>query len=178
VVFVNIIFKGKNIDVTPALKEYAEKKIGHLERFMEIEKAHVTLIVEKGRQKAEVTMMVRGYILRGEDKAQDMYAAIDSVSDKLEKQLVKYKEKLQRKTKKDKEKIADLNVTSLKEPEDELVKTKRFQMKPMAVDEAIMQMNMIGHSFFVFANCEKGEEINVVYLRNDGKYGLIIPERF
>lgn len=173
----NIIFKGKNIDVTPTLKEYAEKKLGRLERFMEVEQTHVTLIVEKGRQKVEVTMMVRGYILRGEVSAQDMYAAIDSVSDKLEKQLVKYKEKLQRKTKKDKEKLADLPISQA-QSEDELVKTKHFQMKPMAVDEAIMQMNLIGHNFFVFANCENGEEINVVYLRNDGKYGLIIPERF
>lgn len=174
----NIIFKGKNIEVTPALKEHAEKKLGRLDRFMEVDKANVTLIVEKGRQKAEVTMMIRGYILRGEDSAQDLYAAIDSVGDKLEKQLVKYKEKLQRKTKKDKEKLVDLPVSQGVETQDELVRTKRFAVKPMTVDEAIMQMNMIGHSFFVFANCESGEEVNVVYLRKDGKYGLIIPERF
>ncbi len=174
----NIIFKGKNIEVTPALKEHAEKKLGRLDRFMEVDKANVTMIVEKGRQKVEVTMMIRGYILRGEDSAQDLYAAIDSVGDKLEKQLVKYKEKLQRKTKKDKEKLTDLPLSQSGETQDELVRTKRFSMKPMTVDEAIMQMNMIGHSFFVFANCENGEEINVVYLRNDGKYGLIIPEIF
>lgn len=174
----NIIFKGKNIEVTPALKEHAEKKLGRLDRFMEVDKANVTLIVEKGRQKVEVTMMIRGYILRGEDSAQDLYAAIDSVGDKLEKQLVKYKEKLQRKTKKDKEKLVDLPVSQGVETQDELVRTKRFAVKPMTVDEAIMQMNMIGHSFFVFANCESGEEVNVVYLRKDGKYGLIIPERF
>lgn len=173
-----IIFKGKNIEVTPALKEHAEKKLGRLDRFMEVDKANVTMIVEKGHQKVEVTMMVRGYILHGEDSAQDLYAAIDSVGDKLEKQLVKYKEKLQRKTKKDKEKLTDLPISQGVEVEDELVRTKRFSMKPMAVDEAIMQMNMIGHSFFVFANCENGDEINVVYLRNDGKYGLIIPEVF
>lgn len=173
----NIIFKGKNIEVTPALKEHADKKLGRLNRIMEVDKTTVTMIIEKGRQKAEVSMMVKGYILRGEDSAQDMYAAIDSVVDKLEKQLVKYKEKLQRKTKKDKEKLAIMPTDLAKEAEDELVRTKRFLVKPMTVDEAIMQMNMVGHSFFVFANSENGEEINVVYVRNDGKYALIIPEK-
>lgn len=173
----NIIFKGKNIEVTPALKEHAEKKLGRLNRIMDVDTITVTMIIEKGRQKAEVSMMVKGYILRGEDSAQDMYAAIDSVVDKLEKQLVKYKEKLQRKTKKDKEKLATMPVEIGEEGPDELVRTKRFFIKPMTVDEAIMQMNMIGHSFFVFANSENREEINVVYVRNDGKYGLIIPEK-
>ena len=173
----NINFKGKNIEVTPALKEHAEKKLGRLNRIMDVDTITVTMIIEKGRQKAEVSMMVKGYILRGEDSAQDMYAAIDSVVDKLEKQLVKYKEKLQRKTKKDKEKLATMPVEIGEEGQDELVRTKRFFIKPMTVDEAIMQMNMIGHSFFVFANSENHEEINVVYVRNDGKYGLIIPEK-
>ncbi len=173
----NINYKGKNIEVTPALKDHAEKKLGRLERIMEIDKATVTLIVERGRQKVEVSMLVKGYLLRGEDHGQDVYAAIDTVVDKLEKQLVKYKEKLQRKTKKDKEKLAAAAAEAYAEPADELVRTKHFQIKPMSVEEAIMQMNMIGHSFFVFSNSENNEEINVVYVRNDGKYGLIIPEK-
>ena len=174
-----INYKGKNIEVTPALKEHAEKKIGRLGRIMDIDKVTVTLIAEGNREKAEVSMMIKGYLLRGEDSGQDVFAAIDTVVDKLEKQLVKYKEKLQRKTKKDKGKIAEAAVEEVAyaEPEDELVRTKRFPVKPMTVDEAIMQMNMIGHSFFVFSNSEKEEEINVVYVRNDGKYGLIVPEK-
>lgn len=174
-----INFKGKNIEVTPALKEHAEKKIGRLSRIMDIDKVTVTLIAEGNREKAEVSMMIKGYLLRGEDSGQDVFAAIDTVVDKLEKQLVKYKEKLQRKTKKDKGKIAEAAVEEVAyvEPDDEVVRTKRFQVKPMTVDEAIMQMNMIGHSFFVFSNSENEEEINVVYVRNDGKYGLIVPEK-
>ncbi|MBR7164794.1 MAG: ribosome-associated translation inhibitor RaiA [Clostridia bacterium] len=174
-----INYKGKNIEVTPALKEHAEKKIGRLNRIMDIDKVTVTLIAEGNREKAEVSMMIKGYLLRGEDSGQDVFAAIDTVVDKLEKQLVKYKEKLQRKTKKDKGKIAEAAVEEVAyaELEDELVRTKRFPVKPMTVDEAIMQMNMIGHSFFVFSNSENEEEINVVYVRNDGKYGLIVPEK-
>ena len=174
----NINYKGKNIEVTPALKEHAEKKIGRLTRIMDIDKVTVTVIAEGNREKAEVSMMIKGYLLRGEDSAQDIFAAIDTVVDKLEKQLVKYKEKLQRKTKKDKGRLAEAVGDEMPaEPEDELVRTKHFAVKPMTVDEAIMQMNMIGHSFFVFANSENEEAINVVYVRNDGKYGLIVPEK-
>lgn len=172
-----INYKGKNIEVTPALKDHAEKKIGRLNRIMEIDKVTVTMIAEGNREKAEVSMMIKGYLLRGEDSAQDIFAAIDTVVDKLEKQLVKYKEKLQRKTKKDKSKLADVVAAEPAEVEDELVRTKHFTVKPMTVDEAIMQMNMVGHSFFVFANSENDEGINVVYVRNDGKYGLIVPEK-
>lgn len=174
-----INYKGKNIEVTPALKEHAEKKIGRLNRIMDIDKVTVTLIAEGNREKAEVSMMIKGYLLRGEDSGQDVFAAIDTVVDKLEKQLVKYKEKLQRKTKKDKAKIAEAAMAepAFVESEDELVRTKHFQVKPMTVDEAIMQMNMVGHSFFVFSNSENNEEINVVYVRYDGKYGLIVPEK-
>lgn len=174
-----INYKGKNIEVTPALKEHAEKKIGRLNRIMDIDKVTVTLIAEGNREKAEVSMMIKGYLLRGEDSGQDVFAAIDTVVDKLEKQLVKYKEKLQRKTKRDKAKIAEAAMAepAIVESEDELVRTKHFQVKPMTVDEAIMQMNMVGHSFFVFSNSENNEEINVVYVRYDGKYGLIVPEK-
>ncbi|MBQ1252307.1 MAG: ribosome-associated translation inhibitor RaiA [Firmicutes bacterium] len=173
-----INYRGKNIEVTPALKEHAEKKLGRLNRIMEIDNVTVTVIAEGNREKAEVSMMIKGYLLRGEDSGQDVFAAIDTVVDKLEKQLVKYKEKIQRKTKKDKGKVADVVVAeTYVEPEDEVVREKHFQVKPMTTDEAIMQMNMIGHSFFVFSNSEKEEEINVVYVRNDGKYGLIVPEK-
>ncbi len=172
----NINYKGKNIEVTPALKEHAEKKLSRLNRIMDVDKATVTLVDRKSKQKAEVTMTVKGYLLRAEVYAQDSFAAIDIVVDKLEKQLVRYKEKLQRKTKKDREKLADVVMMAPEEVTDELVRTKHFNVKPMTVDEAIMQMNMLGHSFFVFANSENNGDINVVYVRNDEKYGLIVPE--
>ncbi len=167
----NITYKGKNIDVTPALKEHAEKKLGRLERIMDIDSATVTMVVERNKQKAEVNMMIHGYILRGEVVSDDMYGSLDLVTDKMEKQLVKYKEKLQRKNKKQKLAYMDLS-----EPvEDELVRVKHFTLKPMTTEEAIMQMNMLGHTFFVFANCET-ESVNVVYCRKDGKYGVLEPE--
>lgn len=166
-----ITYKGKNIDVTPALKEHAEKKLSRLERIMDIDSATVTMVVEKNNQRAEVNMAIHGFILRGEVVSDDMYGSLDLVADKMEKQLVKYKEKLQRKNKKEKLAYMELN-----EPEeDELVRTKRFTLKPMTTEEAIMQMNMLGHTFFVFANCET-ESVNVVYCRKDGKYGVLEPE--
>ena len=174
----NIIYKGKNTDVTPALKDHCEKKLSHLAKIMEPDKVTVTLSKAHRLDKAEILVTVKGYLLRGEDHADDMYSAIDSVAEKLEKQLVRYKEKLQRKTKKDKKNLADVPAEVIPpEDKDELVRTKHFQVKPMDTEEAIMQMNMLGHNFFVFANSEQDEEINVIYLRNDGKYGLIIPEK-
>ena len=174
----NIIYKGKNIDVSPALKERSEKKLKHIAKIMEPDQATVTLTRAHRKDKAEILVTVKGYLLRGEHSADDMYSAIDSAADKLEKQVVRYKEKLQRKTKKDKLPISDVPVEAIPaEDKDELVRTKHFQVKPMDPEEAIMQMNMLGHSFFVFANSEQDEEINVIYLRNDGKYGLIIPEK-
>lgn len=167
-----ITYKGKNTEVTPALKEHTEKKLGRLDRIMPIDDAMVTMVVERSVQKAEVNMMLHGYILRGEVISDDMYSAIDLVTDKMEKQLVKYKEKLQRKNKK--QKIAYMEMEKV-EKEDELVRTKNFVLKPMTVEEAIMQMNMLGHNFFMFANSET-ESVCVVYSRRDGKYGLLQPE--
>ncbi len=168
----NITYKGRNIDVTPALKEHAEKKLGRLERIMDVDSATVTMVVEKNNQRAEVNMMIHGYILRGEVVSDDMYGSLDLVADKMEKQLVKYKEKLQRKNKKQKLAYMDLSEPVV---EDELVRTKRFTLKPMTTEEAIMQMNMLGHTFFVYANAET-EAVNVVYCRKDGKYGVLEPE--
>ncbi|MEE0777371.1 MAG: ribosome-associated translation inhibitor RaiA [Bacillota bacterium] len=172
-----ITYKGKNTEVTPALKEHAEKKLGRLERIMEVNDVTVSMIVERNRHKAEVNMVVNGYILRGEVVSDDMYSAIDLVTDKMEKQLVKYKEKLQRINKKQKVAMAvaqdDFAESDL--VENLVVRTKRFPVKPMTVEEAVMQMDMLGHNFFVFTNSET-EAVNVVYCRNDGKYGLLEPE--
>ena len=171
----NINVRGKNVQVTPALKDHVEKRIGKLGRFFDTEQeAQVTLTVEKDRHKIEVTMPLNGYLLRGEEETGDMYASIDSVVDKLEKQVEKYKTRVSRKIR-DVGNIKEMPpLTEAIEEEPQLVRTKKFAFKPMPVEEAILQMNLVGHSFFVFSNAET-EEVNVVYKRKDGNYGLIEP---
>ncbi|HHW92865.1 MAG TPA: ribosome-associated translation inhibitor RaiA [Firmicutes bacterium] len=171
-----IVVKGKNIAVTPALRRYVEKKLSKLERYFEnITEATATLSVEKERHIVEVTVPLNGgMLLRGEEETQDMYASVDLVLEKLERQIEKYKTKIARKIKNGS--LLDLAPTPEHSPgaEPRLVRTKRFAIKPMPVDEAILQMNLLGHDFFVFSNAET-EEVNVVYRRRDGNYGLIEP---
>lgn len=170
-----ITVRGKGTQVTNALKEYVEKRIGRLDKFfIENTEAQVTLTVEKDRHVVEVTIPVNGYIIRGEEETGDMYASIDLVVDKLEKQIEKYKTKLARRVKNGSLKdFVGKNDSSLEEPK--IVRTKSFSIKPMPPEEAILQMNLLGHSFFVFSNAET-DQVNVVYRRKDGNYGLIEPE--
>lgn len=169
----NIHVRGKNVEVTDALREYVEKRLGKLDKYFDdLKEANVTLVVEKADHRVEVTIPVSGMILRGEETTADMYSSIDLVMDKLERQLEKYKARLSRKIR-----MVDVKPEAVADVADDasVIKTKRFAVKPMPVDEAVMQMNLIGHSFFVFSNAET-EEVNVVYRRKDGKYGLIEPE--
>ncbi len=169
----NVSVRGKNTNATPALKEYVEKRLSKLDKYFENEpEAQVTLVVEKDTHKVEVTMPINGMILRGEEATGDMYASIDLVVEKMERQINRYKGKF---TKKGKTAAAVEAVPHPSEDLDQVVKTKRFAIKPMPVDEALMQMNLLGHSFFVFSNAET-EEVNVIYKRKDGHYGLIEPE--
>lgn len=170
----NITVRGKNIELTNALKEYVEKRIGKLNKYLDdIDEATVTLTVEKGSHKVEVTIPVNGIILRGEEATGDMYSSIDLVFEKLEKQVDKYKAKFSKKQRNGGKAMATETVPDIEPPK--IMRTKRFAFKPMPVDEAVMQMNLLGHSFFVFSNAET-EEVNVVYKRKDGNYGLIEPE--
>ena len=174
---VKVIISGKHMEVTNALKDYVSKKIGKLEKyFKEIAEVQVTLSVEKERHIVEVTILVNGIILRGEEETGDMYTSIDMVIDKLEKQIEKYKTKLYKKYRKS-FRFNDVEVINQKEENNEpkIVKTKRFAIKPMPVEEAVLQMDLLGHDFFVFTNA-KTDEVNVVYRRKDGNYGLIEPE--
>ncbi len=169
--------RGKNIQVSNALKSYVEKRLGKLDKYFENDpEAIVTLVVERDRHRVEVTMPLNGYILRGEEELPDMYACIDVVVEKLEKQIEKYKTRFVKKnrTKSIKDIVPDSTITNGEE-EPEVKRTKRFAIKPMSVEEAILQMNLLGHSFFVFFNAET-EEANVLYRRKDGNYGLIEPE--
>ncbi len=181
-----IMTYGKNIDVTPALKKYAEEKVSKLEKYFKGQplEAHISMEVEKQRHIVEVTAYMNGIILRGEEETDDMYASIDGVLEKLERQVHKYKTKIHRKLIEQKqefkkeykeERIEEIvHPDTGEEFEPKIVKTKRFAIKPMDVKEAVMQMDLLGHDFFVFSNANT-EEVNVVYKRRDGNYGLIEP---
>jgi putative sigma-54 modulation protein len=173
----NLIVRGKNIPITDSLRDYVEKRIFKMERFLgEIEEAQATLSVEKDRHRVEVTIPLNGFLLRGEEETGDMYSSVDLVMDKLEKQVEKYKTRLIKKIKsRNLPEIVVSPVIQSEEEQPQIIRTKRFAIKPMTAEEAVMQMNLIGHSFFVFSNAES-EEVNVVYRRKDGHYGLIEPE--
>jgi putative sigma-54 modulation protein len=173
-----IIISGKNIVVTDALKEKINKKLSKFERFFgENSEAHATLSVEKGRHIFEVTIPFNGIILRGEEATDDMYMSIDNVIEKLERQVRKQKTKLERRMKDYNLRFETLfdNTPDTDVEELKIVKTKKFTIKPMPADEAAMQMELLGHSFFVFSNSET-DEVNVIYKRKDGNYGLIEQE--
>lgn len=170
--------RGKNIEVTEALKDYVEKRLSKLEKFIEdVRVAQVTLSVEGESHKVEVTIPLNGVILRGEEETEDMYSSIDLVVDKLEKQIDKYKTKLYRRYRGigfRKSLVRELESSGEAVEQFKIVRTKKFALKPMDVEEAVMQMNLLGHSFFVFFNSGT-DEVNVVYRRHDGNFGLIEP---
>ncbi|MTI46785.1 MAG: ribosome-associated translation inhibitor RaiA [Firmicutes bacterium] len=172
-----ITVSGKNMDVTDALRNTVEKKLNKLEKyFNEDVEVNATVSVEKNRHIFEVTIPFTKNILRAEEITDDMYASIDRSVDILERQIRKHKTKLQKRFHNG-DTIRFENVSLLQEDDDEpkIVKTKKFAMKPMDEEEAVLQMELIGHSFFVFRNAETNE-VNVVYKRKDGDYGLIEPE--
>ncbi len=169
---------GKNIDVTPGLKEAVESKLGKLERYFTSDtEVHVTLSVQKNRQKIEVTIPVKGGIIRSEEESDDMYVSIDLVEEIIERQLRKYKTKLVAKQQEGGNFSLDFIEEEDEDSDDEIkvVKTKKFGIKPMYAEDACLQMELLGHSFYVFSNAET-DEVNVVYKRKNGTYGLIEPE--
>lgn len=171
------IISGKNITVSQGLRTAVEDKLGKLERYFTPDtEVIVTLSVEKERQKIEVTIPVKGNIIRSEQVSNDMYVSIDLVEEIIERQLRKYKNKLIDQ-KQSAQAFSDLFISEDVEAEDEIqiVKTKRFAMKPMDPEEACVQMELLGHNFYVFLNAET-EEVNVVYKRKGQTYGLIEPE--
>ena len=172
------IISGKNITVTDGLRTAVEDKLGKLERYFTPDtEVVVTLSVEKERQKIEVTIPVKGNIIRSEQVSNDMYVSIDLVEEVIERQLRKYKNKLVAKNQEGSNFSKTLFETeeSIEDGEVKIVRTKRFGIKPMYPEDACVQMELLGHNFFVFFNAEN-EEVNVVYKRKDGSYGLIEPE--
>ena len=171
---------ARNIDITDAIRNYAEKKVGRLEKYFEqVSEATVLLEVQKNLHIVEVLISARGVMMKGLEKSEDLYASIDLATDKIEKQLIKYKEKLKNKKLQDKDFEAPLKLnvfdTASIESMDEdnrVIITKDIPVKPMDVEEAVMQMDLLNKQFFVFRNSEDNE-IAVVYVRDDGNIGLI-----
>lgn len=174
----NFIISGKNINVTPGLKDSIEQKLGKLERYFTPDTdIVVTLSVEKERQKIEVTIPVKGNIIRSEQVSDDMYVSIDLVEEVIERQLRKYKNKIIAKHQEGNNFQSDFFDTDdiADDGEIKIVRTKRFGMKPMFPEDACVQMELLGHNFYVFQNAET-DEVNVVYKRKNNTYGLIEPE--
>ena len=171
------VIVGKNIEVTPGLRSAVEEKIGKLERYFNPEtEAHVTLSVEKERQKIEVTIPVKGSIIRSEQVSNDMYVSIDLVEEIIERQLKKYKNKLvDQKQSAGFFKQEFIEKEYMEDEEVKIIRTKKFDIKPMYPEDACVQMELLGHSFFVFCNAET-DQVNVVYKRKGNTYGFIEPE--
>ena len=173
------IISGKNIDVTDSLRTAVEDKLSKLEKYFKPETdVNVTLSVEKERQKIEVTIPTKGHTIRADEVSNDMYVSIDLVEETLERQLIKYRTKI---ISKKMNAAASFKAEYLEEQMDDeeeevkIVRSKRYDLKPMYPEDACIQMELLGHDFFVFCNAET-DEVNVVYKRKNGSYGLIEPE--
>lgn len=168
---------GRNIDLTDGIKSAVEEKLSKLDKYFNKDtEVNVTLEVEKERQKAEVTIPMKGHIIRAEQVSNDMYVSIDLVEEVIERQLKKYRNKLV--TKKQASAFFNEEFSDIDDADDEvieIIKTKRFGIKPMYPEDACIQMELLGHDFFVFMNAET-DEVNVVYKRKGNTYGLIEPE--
>ena len=175
--YMKFIISGKNIDITDGLRGAVEDKIGKLEKYFTPDtEVHVTLSVEKERQKIEVTIPVRGSVIRSEQISNDMYVSIDLVEEVIERQLKKYKKKLiEKQQSKDFFREEFIEKDYADEEEIQIVRSKKFDIKPMYPEDACIQMELTGHSFFVFVNAET-DQVNVVYKRKGNTYGLIEPE--
>lgn len=179
-----LTIKGKQLDVTDSIEEYIRKKMEKLNKYFDqIMDATATVSAEKNRQIFEVTLQAKKAIIRAEEDSDDIYASIDRVVEKLERQIKRYKEKLYTKTYNEQNRSKESNIIDnqeigempLENEDVRIVRTKRFVMKPMSLEEASLQMELLGHSFYVFNN-EITDQINVIYKRKDGNLGLIEPD--
>ena len=173
----DVIVRGKNVEITEALRVYVTRKLGKLGKFFDHQPvtAEAVLTVEKERQIVEVTIPLEGLLLRGEEATSDMYASVDLVIDKLEKQFSKYKTRRERRYAAEVRAAAHSAAASPPEATPALVRRKTFPGKPMSLDEALLQMDLLGHDFFVFRNADSNT-MNVLYRRRDGDYGLLEPQ--
>ena len=174
-----ITITGRNIELTAGIKEAVEEKLSKLEKYFKPDTdVNVTLSVEKDRQKIEVTIPTKGHTIRAEEVSNDMYVSIDLVEETLERQLIKYRTKIiSKKMNAAASFKAEYLEEQVEEEEDEvkIVRSKRYDLKPMYPEDACIQMELLGHDFFVFVNAET-DEVNVVYKRKGNTYGIIEPE--
>jgi len=179
----DMVVKGRHMDVTPDVREYAEDKVGKVARILNgmVMSTEVELYHERNRsigerEVAEVTVFTKGHVLRARETAADMKSAIDKMSAKLERQARRFKEKVvDRHAGKLTPALATVPAAEEEEEEDRgIVKTKAVDLKPMSAEEAILQLELLGHDFFIFASDET-DEVNVLYRRRDGDYGLLQP---
>lgn len=180
--YMNIQFVGHNVEVTDALREVTEKKLNKLEKYFEKPiNGNVTFSTQRNNRTIEVTIHLPGTILRAEETTDDMYASIDKAVDILERQIRKHKTKLQDKYREGQRTIRFENVMPLQEEEEEeddrpkIVRRKSFFVRPMHTEEAVLQMELLGHNFFIYRSDET-DQVNVLYRRKDGNYGIIEPE--
>ena len=173
--------KGKNVELSPALRDYAQKKLGKLEKHLN-DSARVELELAAERnpsigasQVAEATVWTKGPVLRARESSHDMKASIDLLVDKLERQAQRLREKRRRGPGRDHAQAVDFGGPPAVAEEPAIVKTKQFAVKPMSPEEAVLQLELVGHDFFVFQNADTNG-VNVVYRRRDGRYGLIEPQ--
>src|SRR5919202_4998658 len=169
--------KGRGIEITDAIRSYAEKRLGKLERQLPDPQIELELSAEtnpsiKANNIAEATVWTKGPVLRARESSQDMRASIDQLVDKLERQVTRYREKRGRRRRASRQ-APDEGIPMDEEPQ--IVRTKQFAVKPMSPEEAVLQLELVGHDFFVFRNADS-EEVNIVYRRAQGGYGLIEPE--
>ena len=174
-----ITITGRNIELTAGIKEAVEEKLSKLEKYFKPDTdVNVTLSVEKERQKIEVTIPTKGHTIRAEEVSNEMYVSIDLVEETLERQLIKYRTKI---ISKKMNAAANFKAEYLEdkyeeeEEEIKIVRSKRYDLKPMYPEDACIQMELLGHDFFVFVNAET-DEVNVVYKRKSNTYGIIEPE--
>ena len=169
---------GKNMEITQALKEVVERKLSKLDKYFKPEiEAHVLLSVQKNTHTVEITIPFNGVILRAEESSSDMYTSIDLVLDKIERRIRKQKTRMERRIHGESLIYGLIPEMEDKEEKEEskIVKTKKFAVKPMSAEEAILQMELLGHNFFVYMD-DNTSDVNVIYKRKDGNYGLIEPE--
>jgi putative sigma-54 modulation protein len=175
--------KGRNLEVSEAIRDYAEQKLGKLERQLTDPRVELELTVEKNpsiaeSQVAEATIWTRGPVLRAREASSDMRASIDQLVEKLERQVTRYRTRgrsRRRRAARASDPAQETVSVSEEQSEPEIVKTKQFVVNPMNAEEAVLQLELIGHDFFVFRNAGSGD-VNVVYRRRDGDYGLIEPQ--
>lgn len=170
-----INIRGNKIEITDSIKNYIEEKIGKLDKYFDAPDDITANVVVKDdgiNHKIEITIPIKKAILRGEESNKDLYAAIDFVSEKLERQIRKNKTKMKHKSKENYDIFVDFEVPEEEQEKNQIVKRKQVDTKPMDEDEAILQMNLLGHDFFIFKNINT-DNISVVYKRKDSNYGII-----